>query len=136
MTLPASLMSQLEQLVRKELPCIWLPNHFDAWHHLMHMVKDHVYMLSTCKTFRGVYEETHRRLKLLFVDWPCFDQRSRLRIVTPLLCIGDRIFLEISHCEVKCTVVSHSRSKRVFEFMSEDETIRVKVSKITNVQLI
>jgi hypothetical protein len=127
----------------KEIP--WLPDHFDEWLALVKMVKEHVYCFSTCKALRSSYGEMHRCLKLRFLDWPIFTRKHRLRVVIPLLRVGDHVHIETLGwpfwfdgrvAKIARAAITFDRDKDDEKEIIVDEPYVVRRTKIVYVELV
>ena len=119
----------------KTIPCC--PDGFEGWLALVMMVKDYVQWFSTCRAYRNLAAEIHRRLRLRFIDWPVYSRAQRLRAAIPLLRVGDRVHVESSGFWWCDGTVRHLARRTVtFDNGEYDELKVVRKSEIIYLELL
>jgi hypothetical protein len=112
------------------------PDRFDEWFALVMMVKDYVQWFSACKAYRNATAETHRRLRLRFINWPIYSREQRLRAALPLLRVGDKVHVETMDYQWFDGTVQHLARHAVTFDDGEDEPLVVRKSKINYLELL
>jgi hypothetical protein len=109
---------------------------------LVEEVKEHIYLISTCKRLRQAFAEMHRKFKLRFVEWPLYSRPQRVKAAIKLLEMGDCVImcLKKSPWLIRGTVTALSASKQVltvkwhasYDLEGEEAFVRVRASQVVD----
>lgn len=132
---------QLWERYRQE-PLCWDMSAYSDYHLLVEEVKEHVYLISTCKALRRGFAEMHRKLMLLFGDWPLYSRPQRVKAAIKLLQLGDCIIMHLKKPPwlVRGTVTALSATKQVltlkwhpeYGLEGDEAFVKVRASQVVD----